>query len=79
MKLHTCIYKAVPVILNSSIISKSPKLSEVARNSLCGTVSARLPPIKALLKMRQVFTVSPSQPLKVLPSNGLIGFVLIGL
>src|SRR5690349_12242198 len=58
-----------PSSLNVTRNSKSPNVFVVQRNSLRGTTFSSEPPTMLPSSTRQVFFVSPSQPVNVLPSN----------
>src|SRR5436309_11606416 len=58
-----------PSSLNFTFSSKSPNVFVVQRNSLRGTTFSSEPPTMLPSSTRQVFFVSPSHPVNVLPSN----------
>src|SRR5213596_2523064 len=60
---------SVPTSLNLRRNTKFVKLRVVQMNSLCGTVALSEPPTSAPSSRRHVLFVSPSQPLKDLPSR----------
>src|SRR5512143_2965633 len=59
----------LPVSLNLSRKTKFVNGRVVHKNSFCGTLVSRLPPIISPCSIRQVLFMSPSQPANDLPSN----------